>query len=412
MPLIVKNFTTVCPGALLVAINNDPAISPTLDQIIVDVGGTISTFDFQSALSGAEDTALDGILAVWECPTETTGEPAGDNVNDTSHGFTTGDVIYLDSTDDTWKLAQANSAGTLGVAFAVVEDDDNFQPLFSGKVGGLSGLSPGEYYFVSDTTPGGLTSTNPTSPNYSNPILYATSETEGIVLPWRPSRDEDGSSGSGIDIEDDNSPVASATIINFGTNLTVTDDGAGQVTVNSTTPSNVLTQGKHTMWVQAASMIGKITGGADFSTAEVGTSQVVVPTYDFDPAVNQSVQFQIGMPKSWDEGTISVQFYWTQSTAGTGNVVWTARALALSDTNSINGTWGSAVSVTDAGGTINVQYISSESSAITVGNTPAEGDMVVIEISRNATSGTDTLGVDSKLIGVKVFYTINAPNDA
>ena len=49
-------------------------------------------------------------------------------------------------------------------------------------------LTPGQYYFVSDSTPGGLTSLEPTtSGHYSNPIVYALTVSTGMVLPFRPS---------------------------------------------------------------------------------------------------------------------------------------------------------------------------------------------------------------------------------
>ena len=54
---------------------------------------------------------------------------------------------------------------------------------------GFSGLTPGQYYFVSDVTPGLLTSTEPTSTSsFSNPLLLAITATTGNVLSYRPSQ--------------------------------------------------------------------------------------------------------------------------------------------------------------------------------------------------------------------------------
>jgi hypothetical protein len=47
-----------------------------------------------------------------------------------------------------------------------------------------------------------------------------------------------------------------------------------------------------------------------------------------------------------------------------------------------------------------------------VQGTPAADDFVWFEVFRNATSGGDTLAVDARLHGVKIFYTINASTDA
>lgn len=116
------------------------------------------------------------------------------SVTQTSHGFSVGDAIYLDSVSEEYELAQADDATTLG-AFIVsaVADTNNFTLTQNGKIGGLSGLTTGQYYFVSNTTAGAITSNEPTS-GYDNPILFALSETEGVVLPYRPAVIDDTAS--------------------------------------------------------------------------------------------------------------------------------------------------------------------------------------------------------------------------
>jgi hypothetical protein len=106
-------------------------------------------------------------------------------VSQNSHGFTTGNVIYYDPTSSQWKLAIANSANTLGVAIAKINDSNSFEAIFGGVLNGFTDLSAGHYYFVSDVSAGELTSTEPNK--YSNPILYAITSTIGMVLPYRPS---------------------------------------------------------------------------------------------------------------------------------------------------------------------------------------------------------------------------------
>ena len=71
---VIKVFTTTCRGALLDAINADGNIAPNLEQIIEDGAGN-SSFWFASALSGAEDTHLDGVLSGWSCPAFITSPP-------------------------------------------------------------------------------------------------------------------------------------------------------------------------------------------------------------------------------------------------------------------------------------------------------------------------------------------------
>lgn len=110
------------------------------------------------------------------------------NVNQPAHGFTTNNAIFHNGTQ--WQLACANNISTLAIAIAVVVDVDNFILYLVSQIPtGLIGLTAGQYYFVSDATPGAITTTEPTNPlSYSNPILYAISATSGIVLPYRPSQ--------------------------------------------------------------------------------------------------------------------------------------------------------------------------------------------------------------------------------
>lgn len=104
------------------------------------------------------------------------------------HGFAVGQAIRYDAAANRYALARADDEGTTGMFLvAAVRNRNRFTLFQAGYVEGLSGLVPGEYYFVSDQEPGGLTSEEPTF-GMSNPVLYADSEAGGYVLPWRPSQ--------------------------------------------------------------------------------------------------------------------------------------------------------------------------------------------------------------------------------
>lgn len=108
-------------------------------------------------------------------------------VTQTAHGFTTGQAVYFNGTQ--WAKAEANAISTLGIAVVTVTDANHFVAFLAGDIQGLSGLTAGQYYFVSDSVAGSLTTTEPTATtSYSNPVLFALSATEGIVLPFRPSQ--------------------------------------------------------------------------------------------------------------------------------------------------------------------------------------------------------------------------------
>lgn len=191
--------------------------------------------------------------------------------------------------------------------------------------------------------------------------------------------------------------------ISLGTNLSM----------SGTTLNAAATTGKQTIWVPASAMIPRITNGPSLGSLETSTNRVNVSTLDFDPTTQEFAQFQVAMPKSWDEGTVTFETIWYHpSTATNFGVVWSLAGVALSDGNALDTAFGTAVLVTDTGGTTNAVYDSPESSAVTIGNTPAENDYVVFQVARNPAEAGDTLAVDARLLGVKVFYTTNAGNDA
>lgn len=114
------------------------------------------------------------------------GESVSWSVTQSSHGFSVGDVLYYSS--GSYAKAQADAAATLGLFIvSAVANTNTFTATLSGKISGLSSLTAGQYYFLSASTAGLLTTTEPTT-GYSNPIFFALSTTEGVVLPFRPAQ--------------------------------------------------------------------------------------------------------------------------------------------------------------------------------------------------------------------------------
>ena len=169
--------------------------------------------------------------------------------------------------------------------------------------------------------------------------------------------------------------------------------------------------GKTALPVPAAAMVGRTTNGAAAGQTETTTNKIILRTLDFDQSTDEYAQFVIpSMPKSWNEGTITAQFIGTST--GTGDVVLGLQAVAISDDDVLDAAFGTAQYVTDTMGTANDQFTTAETSAITIAGTPAVGDMVVFQVVRAASNGSDTLNADYKLLGVKLFLTTDAANDA
>jgi hypothetical protein len=89
------------------------------------------------------------------------------------------------------------------------------------------------------------------------------------------------------------------------------------------------------------------------------------------------------------------------------------QALAVSDGDPIDAAWGTAIVITDnAQSTAGEVYRSAQSAAVTIAGTPAEGDVIFFRLFRDVSDAEDTMAEDLRLIGIQIFYTIDAENDA
>ena len=75
--------------------------------------------------------------------------------------------------------------------------------------------------------------------------------------------------------------------------------------------------------------------------------------------------------------------------------------------------FGTAVDVTDSGtGAVEDVLVSPVSTAVTISGTPADDDYTFFQVYRNASAVGDTFTGDVRLLGIKLFYTTDAANDA
>ncbi len=195
---------------------------------------------------------------------------------------------------------------------------------------------------------------------------------------------------------------------NVGINLV--PKGSGVLQGNG---SAIKIAGKETIWVPAAAMYAATTNGADAEQVETTATRPDMKVFDFDASTKQYTQFTISMPKSWNEGTLTYQVYWAPSTTNTGNAIFGLQGVACADGDTIDVAYGTAIEVTDAGiGTVEDQQITSESSAMTVAGSPAAGEQSYFQLYRDAADGSDTFTGECRVLGIKLFFTTDAANDA
>lgn len=171
--------------------------------------------------------------------------------------------------------------------------------------------------------------------------------------------------------------------------------------------------GKQTLWVPAGAMVSRTTNGPSSGTVELSTNKNMVRTLDFDATTQEFAQFDVRMPKSWNEGTVTFFPVWSHAATTTNfGVVWALDAVAVSDDDALDVAFGTEQTSTDTGGTTSDLYQGPESSAITIAGTPQANDYVMFRVKRNPSAASDTMAVDARLHGVVLIYTTDATNDA
>lgn len=204
-----------------------------------------------------------------------------------------------------------------------------------------------------------------------------------------------------------------------GDRATFTQDASDNVICTSYTRADGTaivsgsTTGKHTIWLPASAILSATTTGPLLSQFETATNDINFMVLDFDASADEHAHFNIAFPKGWDEGPVTFQVFYTTTATGTTGVAWGLQAVAISDNEASDASWGTPVVVTDdAQGAAGEILVTAESGAVTIGGTPAEGDICFFRIFRDISDANDDMTEDARLIGVKVFYTTNAGNDA
>jgi hypothetical protein len=119
-------------------------------------------------------------------------------ITQAAHGLAAGDVVRLSGANYIKAKADtAVNAEAIGMV-ASAPDANNFVLISNGRITGLAGLTAGAAYYLSPTTSGAITDTEPTTiGQVSKPILIAESATTGWLVNMRGSIVTSIGSGSG-----------------------------------------------------------------------------------------------------------------------------------------------------------------------------------------------------------------------
>jgi hypothetical protein len=132
---------------------------------------------------------------------------------------------------------------------------------------------------------------------------------------------------------------------------------------------------------------------------------------DFADGADDFAQFTVSFPKSWNEGTVTFQAFWTVTGTNTGTVAWGLSGVAFADNADQNAAFGTNVVATAKAfsGTSNDMTVSAVSEAVTIANAAVD-TMTYFQIMRDISA--DTQSGAARLLGIKLFFTTDAANDA
>jgi hypothetical protein len=168
--------------------------------------------------------------------------------------------------------------------------------------------------------------------------------------------------------------------------------------------------GRRSLWLPAAAFNAPASGGAVAGSTDGPSHGVAVRTLDFAADAVTTAQALVALPKAWNRGSVTVQPLWTASGDG-GSVVWSVGGLALGDGDELDAAGGDAVTLTDALTTADALHAAPESPAVTLAGTPTADGLTLLTIARAVEDPADTLDAPARLLGLRVFYRVDAASD-
>ena len=187
--------------------------------------------------------------------------------------------------------------------------------------------------------------------------------------------------------------------------------GSTAITATGDDINALKVQGKETIFVPAAAMYPNTTNGcANLEQVELSNGPEI-KCLDFDPSADEFAQFSVAFPKSWAATTVTFQAFFTVTGTDTGTVAWGLSGVSIADNGDCNTAFGTNVVATAKAhsGTSNDLNVTAESGAVTIAGAAAD-TMTFFQIMRDVSA--DSQAGDARLLGIKIFFTTNAKNDA
>jgi hypothetical protein len=167
------------------------------------------------------------------------------------------------------------------------------------------------------------------------------------------------------------------------------------------------------IWIPAGAMTPSVTDGASADSYEYPTNDVTHDVMLFQGVTADTFsEFSIVMPPSWNRGVLKAKIYWAPGHADADvdeYVSFYLGAVAISNDDTLDVAIGTTQTMIDQHIADNDMHITAASADITVGGTPALGDMIHFKLGRDydyAGAGS-AMDVDARVLGVMIQYVKN-----
>ena len=317
-------------------------------------------------------------------------------------------VTVPDSIENWWLVNNAEGGSTYTVTFKTVSGTGvewaagvtGYKLLFS------DGTNVVDAGFATLTGTETLTNKTLTSPKIGTSILDTNGLELALITATGSAVNEftiaNAAAGAG--------PTLSSTGDEANVDINLNPKGSG---VLKSGTAAVKVAGTETIFVPAQAMFGTTTNGAAAEAVETTATRPELKVLDFDASTNEYAQFSIAMPKSWNLGTLTYQVFWSPSNTNTDDCIFGLQGVGVAEGDTADVTFPTGTEVTDAGiGTVEDVQVTAVSGAMTIKDTPADNDYTFFQLYRNAADGSDDFTGDARVMGIKLFYTTDAANDA